>query len=410
MTFAFSPNTKFNTFRYIHFLAIINFLIWIIFVKSVPAQSYQKFQDIQYETKPGVDNNLLSLDIYVPNGGNGLKPVMIWAHAGGWRIGDKTQTRYKDEFFTSLGYIFVSINYRLSPNPPDIFNPERIVFPAHPKDAAKAVRWVYENIPYFGGDTDRIALIGSSSGGHLFSLISTDESYLQEVGLSIKWIKCTCSLDPASYDIPYYMSNYPTAGDEQWVSYINAFGADTAIWGQASPIRFIDENKDIPDFMLVHQGTPERIDLATRFADVLVNNNIPVTLFNTSPYDHNELNLYLGNSELEFQAYNDSVAEFFRDCLSRVVSSKVDNRETTSTALYLFPNPTNGYITLSLQPGKMIPVNSRIMIFNVLGEIVFEQNHSNGSSFLPLQHFNAGVYFLKLHDGKKWFTQKFIKI
>ncbi|CAM9428320.1 unnamed protein product [Scytosiphon promiscuus] len=59
--------------------------------------------------------------------------------------------------------IVVSVGYRLSPE---------VRFPEPLKDCLAAIRWVNENIWAFGGDKNRIALVGESSGGTL--AIATD--------------------------------------------------------------------------------------------------------------------------------------------------------------------------------------------------------------------------------------------
>ena len=44
------------------------------------------------------------------------------------------------------GYVLVSVNYRLSPFPYELNNPDRVMFPSHKEDVADAIKWVYDNI------------------------------------------------------------------------------------------------------------------------------------------------------------------------------------------------------------------------------------------------------------------------
>jgi len=62
---------------------------------------------------------------------------------------------------TSLGWVCVSINYRLSP---------RATFPDHIVDVKRSIAWVRENIASYTGDPEFIAITGGSAGGHLASL------------------------------------------------------------------------------------------------------------------------------------------------------------------------------------------------------------------------------------------------
>lgn len=101
--------------------------------------------------------------IYIPDSvaveGAENAPVLIMYHGGGFVSGsletlDPTCRRYAD----SLGAIVVSATYALAPEHP---------FPAGPDDAFAALLWVREYIGAYGGDADRIALMGESAGAHL---------------------------------------------------------------------------------------------------------------------------------------------------------------------------------------------------------------------------------------------------
>jgi len=91
---------------------------------------YTLTSNIKYDSIPNVAVNLLSLDVYQPNTSSGLRPVMVYIHGGSWNAGDKAW--YVDDMaklFTDSGYVFVSINYRLSPNPLDTLSTNAVRFP-----------------------------------------------------------------------------------------------------------------------------------------------------------------------------------------------------------------------------------------------------------------------------------------
>lgn len=72
---------------------------------------------VQYKQVNGVDANLLSLDIYHFGESSTEKPVIIYVHGGAFAIGDKANSMTnKQNLFSSLSYILVSVNYRLSPS------------------------------------------------------------------------------------------------------------------------------------------------------------------------------------------------------------------------------------------------------------------------------------------------------
>ena len=108
---------------------------------SVPSSTYTKVT-LPYKQVSGVDANLLSLDLYHFETTGATKPVVIYVHGGAWAIGDKANSiTNKTNLFSSLGYVFVSVNYRLSPSAASS-DPNRIQFPTHNEDVADAVKWV----------------------------------------------------------------------------------------------------------------------------------------------------------------------------------------------------------------------------------------------------------------------------
>src|SRR5438128_7600683 len=91
----------------------------------------------------------------------------------------------KDDVFGILGYatigrclaerglVVVLPNYRLSPG---------VRHPEHIKDVAAAFAWTCRNAREYGGDTQQIFVAGHSAGGHLVSLLATDERYMNHQG------------------------------------------------------------------------------------------------------------------------------------------------------------------------------------------------------------------------------------
>ncbi|WP_353475943.1 alpha/beta hydrolase (plasmid) [Salipiger sp. H15] len=99
-------------------------------------------------------------DVYLPDCA-GPHPAVIFLHGGGWRFGDRRLAPDLSRHFAESGYAMVSIDYRLS---------TEALFPAPVIDTATAVRWLKTQAAHFGIDPKRIALLGSSAGGHLASL------------------------------------------------------------------------------------------------------------------------------------------------------------------------------------------------------------------------------------------------
>lgn len=99
-------------------------------------------------------------------------PVLVWIYGGGYTAGEKSaynaaglikasQAQNKD------GVIFVSLNYRLGAfgwlSGPTLQSDG--VANAGLYDQRLALQWIQDNIHLFGGDPDRVTVIGESAGG-----------------------------------------------------------------------------------------------------------------------------------------------------------------------------------------------------------------------------------------------------
>ena len=270
--------------------------------------NYTLHSEIQYKSH---EESLLNcLDIYTPNeleSKTGEIPVMIMIHGGAWRTGDKSNknvTVNKVPYFISNNWIFVSINYRLSPE---------VKHPAHVEDVAAAIAWVRENISSYGGNADKIFIMGHSAGAHLAALVSTDESYLARYGIGLDAIKGVVLLDGAGYDICASMEKYGT-GIIATSMYLNAFGQEEESWYDASPINHVAPGKSIPPFLIVYAG--ERIkseEISSDFALKLRLSEVPVRLYHAKDKNHADVNIDLGLVQDDLTIV---VADFLNDLLN----------------------------------------------------------------------------------------------
>ncbi len=99
-------------------------------------------------------------------------PVMLFVHGGGFSAGS---SRGLDKFATFGNVVGVSVNYRLGTLGFISTNDDAATGNYGLFDLHAALKWVSENIAYFGGDPERITLMGSSAGSVLVShlLLST---------------------------------------------------------------------------------------------------------------------------------------------------------------------------------------------------------------------------------------------
>ncbi|WP_421117935.1 alpha/beta hydrolase [Aquihabitans daechungensis] len=127
-------------------------------------------ETVAYRSIAGVDADLLSLDIHAP-ARTCLSPVVLWVHGGAYVVGDKSQqVKDKITLFNAKGWIFVSVNYRLTKTG----SPTSAQFPDHYEDVAAAVAWVHRSIRDYGGDPARLALLGHSAGADIVANVGDE--------------------------------------------------------------------------------------------------------------------------------------------------------------------------------------------------------------------------------------------
>jgi para-nitrobenzyl esterase len=129
---------------------------------------------------PSTTEDCLFLNVFTPGSGDvrQLRPVMVWIHGGALVTGESND--YDPTAMVKDGVIVVTINYRLG----------ALGFLAHPAFAAEktdpnrdrdaatnfagnyglmdqqlALRWVRDNIIFFGGDPLNVTIFGESAGG-----------------------------------------------------------------------------------------------------------------------------------------------------------------------------------------------------------------------------------------------------
>lgn len=170
-----------------------------------------------------------------------LKPVMVWLHGGGWRMGDKTYVQNKPAAFCKAGYVFVSTNYRFHP---------KVGYAEQGADVAGAIRWVREHIQEYGGDPERIFLAGHSAGAHLSALVGIDDRYLKGEKLDLSALKGVVLVDGAGYDVAKQTADAPM--EMLRTLYTDVFGTDPAKQKDASPRWHVAPGKKIPPFLILH--------------------------------------------------------------------------------------------------------------------------------------------------------------
>lgn len=210
-----------------------------------------------------------SLDIFAPANAEN-RPVVFYVHGGGWRRGSRKLVDTKPEHFTALGFVFVSIDYRLLPE-------AQVATQALDVEAAFA--WVRGNIVGHGGDPRRIVALGHSAGAHLVALTGLRGGLSGVRGLLLD--------DVEAYDIAAMAAD----GRMRRV-YGDAFN-DPSQWEALSPIKYADK-PGRPPSMILWSRVRDHDAAAKNLAAALEKAGNRVTLFDGSAYSHKEMNARIG--------------------------------------------------------------------------------------------------------------------
>jgi arylformamidase len=91
-------------------------------------------------------------------------PVLVFIHGGYWRSLDKSDHSFLAPALTAAGACVVQPNYALCPT---------VSIPDITLQMVKALTWTYRHAAEFGGDPNRISVVGHSAGGHLAAMLLT---------------------------------------------------------------------------------------------------------------------------------------------------------------------------------------------------------------------------------------------
>lgn len=250
----------------------------------VPAGEYDLASGISYGDLPRQ-----KLDIYRPAKPAPSAPVIVFFYGGSWKNGERGQYRFVGEALTRRGHTVVVPDYRLFPS---------VTFPAFMTDAARAVRWVRDNLAA-GNEKPRPLFIGGhSAGAHIAALLAVDRQYLHKEGLSAAILCVVIGMaGPYVFDPKRYRST-------------RAVFSGLESTDVARPVKRISGRT--PPFLLLHgnSDTTVRPSNTTEFATALraAGNVVQTQLF--AGIGHSRILLSISAPFDDIAPVNDRIAAF----------------------------------------------------------------------------------------------------
>lgn len=185
------------------------------------ASSHRAVRDVAFGPLPRHQ-----LDIYQPdtrtiarNPQSAAQPVVVFFYGGSWNRGERKDYAFIGHSLAARGYITVIPDYRLYPE---------VRFPDFLHDNARAIAWVKTNIAQYGGDPDKLFVMGHSAGAYNASMMALDSRWLGQHNLSPSVIKGWAGVSGAYNFLPigtpdvqpvFFHPNYPK--DSQPIDFVH---------------------------------------------------------------------------------------------------------------------------------------------------------------------------------------------
>lgn len=155
------------------------------------------------------------------------RPILLFAHGGSWRSGDPEDYGFVARAFVPQGFIVALAGYRLVKD-----DAPHGVYPAMLKDTAAAILATRKAAAQYGGDPDRIVVMGHSAGAYNVVMAALERVWLDERGGEADALRGVIGLS-GPYDFyPFArgstISAFGSAADPEATQTFNHVRADTA--------------------------------------------------------------------------------------------------------------------------------------------------------------------------------------
>jgi acetyl esterase/lipase len=115
-----------------------------------------------------------TLDVYRPTGA-AASTVVVFFYGGSWQSGSKELHKFVGTALARHGYVAVIPDYRLYPE---------TRYPGFLDDGAHVLQWAKDNAARFGGDPNRLFVMGHSAGAYIAAMLALDQRWLRSVNMA----------------------------------------------------------------------------------------------------------------------------------------------------------------------------------------------------------------------------------
>ena len=182
------------------------------------------------------------MDLYLATKEEKPTPILINIHGGGWNHGTKESQTGFSSFFKA-GYAVANVEYRLT---------QQATAPAAVEDVRCALIYIIKNAKALNIDTNKIVVMGSSSGGHLAlmaGLLANDRRFDNNCEEHDN-IKVAAIIDKYGIADVWDWGYGPDIRSRSAVNWLGNFAKDKGFAAAVSPITYVDKNS--PPTFIVH--------------------------------------------------------------------------------------------------------------------------------------------------------------
>lgn len=252
-------------------------------VRNVP------YKAVFPEKEEGETEQDYFLDVFFPEEFEGILPVIVDVHGGGWVYGNKELNEYYCMELAKLGFVVFDINYRLIP---------KTDLKGQIQDVTTALNWVFEHALEYRGNAKSVSLTGDSAGAQLALLVcaaSSKELYrriyeLPELNGKVAALGLTCPVTCL-----HEMSRSKDEMQREWMRVIYGIaegkedGMNSSIWNYSDPNDFLKECSMPEVYILTTEGDVNYYWQAEELHRILQENGIKHTYRVWEAQDDQEL-------------------------------------------------------------------------------------------------------------------------
>jgi len=214
--------------------------------------------------------------VYTPPPGRNAaaRPAYLHLHGGGYILGDpELQDGPNRSLAAELGYVVVSVDYRLAPE---------TRFPGAVEDCYAALTWLYVHAEHLGVDRSRIAIGGESAGGGHAAALAIHARNRGEFPICLQLLDSPM-LDDRTGSVS---DPHPYCGEFVWSPASNRFGWQSLLGmepggpevsAQAVPARVADLG-GLPPTLIVVGALDLFLEESMEYARRLVRAGVPTEL------------------------------------------------------------------------------------------------------------------------------------